>query len=115
MPLALVMLLCGMAGARAHVFLDHAAPPVGGTVHGPPARVTLWFTQRIEPAFSTVRVVDRDGRRVDKGDRRVDGADGTRMTATLPALPAGRYRVFWRVVSVDTHVTEGDFTFEVTR
>jgi len=25
------------------------------------------------------------------------------------------YKVIWRVLSVDTHVTEGDFTFSVAR
>jgi len=32
---------------------------------------------------------------------------------SLPPLPNGTYRVFWRVLSVDTHATEGDYTFEV--
>ena len=30
-----------------------------------------------------------------------------------PGLNAGTYKVVWRVVSVDTHVTEGSFTFQV--
>ena len=111
--LAPVMLLLGMAGAAAHAFLDRAVPAVGSTVRGPPPRVTLWFTQSIEPAFSTVRVVDRDGRRDAHGDQRVDGEDDTRMTVSLRALPPGRYKVIWRVVSIDAHVTEGDFSFEV--
>ena len=28
-------------------------------------------------------------------------------------LSAGSYRVHWRVLSVDTHVTEGNFSFHV--
>ena len=31
----------------------------------------------------------------------------------VPALPSGRYKVSWHVVSVDTHPTQGDFTFEI--
>jgi methionine-rich copper-binding protein CopC len=31
----------------------------------------------------------------------------------LPALPSGRYRVFWTVVARDGHRTEGDFSFRV--
>jgi len=31
----------------------------------------------------------------------------------VPPLAPGRYRVKWHVLSVDTHVTEGDFTFTV--
>jgi methionine-rich copper-binding protein CopC len=99
--------------ARAHAFLDHAAPAVGSTVHAPPAQVRLWFTQQLEPAFSSVRVVDRSDKRVDRGDSNVDARDGTILQVSVPALATGRYRVVWRVLSVDTHVTEGDFTFDV--
>jgi len=99
--------------AGAHAFLDHAMPAVGSTIHGSPAQVRLWFTQELEAAFSTVQVQDRDGRRVDKQDKHVDPANPALLQVTLPQLAPGRYRVVWRVLSVDTHVTEGDFTFDV--
>ena len=99
--------------ALAHAFLDHAAPAVGSSVRAPPQRVTLWFTQPLEPAFCTLRVVDRDNKRQDGGDASVDPRDPTMLRVSVPTLPPGRYRVIWRVLSVDTHVTEGDFTFDV--
>ncbi len=99
--------------AGAHAFLDHAGPAVGSTVHGSPAELKLWFTQELEPAFSTVQVLDRNGRRVDKGDPQVDRSNATELWVSLPPLAPGTYRVTWRVLSVDTHVTEGDFTFDV--
>jgi methionine-rich copper-binding protein CopC len=114
--LTLFALACALApapAALAHAFLDHAKPAVGSTVHGPPPELRVWFTQRLEPAFSTVRVVDRTGKQVDKGDVRVDPADATLLVVSLPPLAPGSYKVIWRVVSVDTHVTEGDFTFDV--
>jgi len=100
---------------RAHAFLDHAAPAVGSTVRAPPSQVRLWFTQPLEPAFSSVRVVDQSGKQVDRRDAGVDSRDPTMLHVSLPALAPGRYRVIWRVLSVDTHVTEGDFTFDVAR
>ncbi len=102
-----------MSGAYAHAFMDHARPAVGSTVHGSPAEVKLWFTQELEPAFSTIRVIDKNGRQVDKGNKEVDRGDKTLLRISVPQLPPGIYRVIWRVLSVDTHVTEGDFTFEV--
>jgi copper resistance protein C len=99
--------------ARAHAFLDHAAPAVGSTVRAPPAQVRLWFTQPLEPAFSSVRLLDRSGKRVDRGDAKVDTRDTRILEVSVPALAPGRYRVVWRVLSLDTHVTEGDFTFDV--
>jgi methionine-rich copper-binding protein CopC len=99
--------------AAGHAFLDHAIPAVGSTIHGPPPRVELWFTTELEPAFSTVRVIDQGNHRQDKGDATVDPRDHKLMQVTLPTLAPGRYRVEWRVLSVDTHVTTGDFTFVV--
>jgi methionine-rich copper-binding protein CopC len=76
-----------------------------------PAEVKLWFTESLEPTFSTVRVVDAQDRRVDREDVRVDAANPALLRVSLPPLPAGTYRVIWRVVSVDTHVSQGQFTF----
>lgn len=109
----LALLLSCAAGACAHAFLDRAAPAVGSAVRGSPAEVRLWFTQELEPAFSTIRVLDRNGNQVDKRDTRVDVSDRTLLHVSLVSLTAGTYKVVWRVVSIDTHVTEGDFTFEV--
>lgn len=103
------------APAAAHAFLDHALPGVGSTLHESPRSVRLSFTEQLEPAFSRVRVVDASGKAVDAGDSRVDASDPSVLAVSLPALAPGTYRVQWRVVSVDTHVTEGDFTFEIKR
>ncbi len=99
--------------AHAHAFLDHASPAVGGTVQRPPEKVNLWFTQRLEPAFSTIEIVDRSGHRVDGGDGTVDIGDATLLHVSLKPLPPGTYKVIWRVVSVDTHATSGDYTFRI--
>jgi methionine-rich copper-binding protein CopC len=109
----LAWLLGFMAGANAHALLERAAPAAGSTVQGSPPSIKLWFTQPLEPAFSTIRVLDPTGKPVDNGDKGVDAADRTILRISLPRLPPGTYRVVWRVVSVDAHVTEGDFTFDV--
>ena len=112
--LLLPALLLAAPAALAHAFLDHASPAVGSTLRQPPATISLWFTQELEPAFSTVTIVDQNGQRVDGGDAQVDARDQTLMHASLKPLPAGTYKVAWRVVSVDTHTTEGTFTFRVS-
>jgi methionine-rich copper-binding protein CopC len=96
--------------ARAHAFLDHAEPPVGNTVATAPREVTLWFTQKLEPAFSTITVTNAAGQRVDTGKTRVSG---NQMSVSLRSGGAGTYRVNWRVLSLDTHRTDGNFTFQV--
>jgi methionine-rich copper-binding protein CopC len=108
-----VLAVCLVVQAHAHAFLDRSEPRVGATVRAAPAELKLWFTQEIEPAFSTVKVLDANGKRVDKADARVDFADRGLLRVSLDALGPGVYTVAWRVVSVDTHVTEGDFAFHV--
>ena len=105
------LLLTLAAGvAQAHAFLDHAEPRVGNKVASVPKEVTLWFTQKLEPAFSTVTVTNAAGERVDSGKARVSG---NQMSVPLRAGGAGTYHVDWPVLSVDTHTTDGNFTFQV--
>ena len=112
-PLSLLALLLGASAVDAHAFLDHAEPGVGATVRIAPRELTLTFTERIEPAFSAVEVDDAAGNRVDKGRILLDGKDGATLHVPLKPLGAGAYGVKWRAVSVDTHKTEGSFTFHV--
>jgi len=110
---AVAALLLFPSSVSAHAFLDHSEPRVGHTVEASPPSVRIWFDGQIEPVFSKIRVEDGDKRQVDKGDSRVDQADGRLLEVGLPALPPGRYRVFWSVVARDGHRTEGDFAFRV--
>jgi len=106
-----VLLLCLACGeAAAHAFLDRALPAVGSVTPQAPAEIRLIFTQKLEPAFSTLRVFDAAGKRVDKNDKQVDASV---MRVSVPPLQDGTYRVVWRALSVDTHVTEGDYTFQI--
>ena len=101
--------------ARAHALLDHSAPAAGASVQTSPPQMKLWFSDEIEPAFSTIRVIDAGGRRVDRNDVHVDANDARVLEVSLPELAAGRYRVVWRALSIDTHVTHGSFAFDVGR
>jgi methionine-rich copper-binding protein CopC len=101
------------ASARAHAFLDHADPAVGSAVPKSPPTVTIWFTQDLEPAFSSVTVTDAAGKRVDLGNAGVPPGHPDELQIGLKPLPPGTYTVSWHVVSVDTHPTQGTFTFDV--
>ena len=111
---AVTALLLGAGVAWGHAFLERAEPRVGSTVKAAPSQVRVWFTEALEPAFSTLEVVNQAGERVDRSPARVDAASPAMLQVPLKPLAAGIYRVKWRVLSVDTHVTEGDFTFRVT-
>ena len=105
--------LLGLANqVQAHAMLDRAEPRVGNTVATAPREVTLWFTEKLEAAFSSITVTNAAGERVDSGKTRVSGSQ---MSVTLRAGGPGNYRVNWRALSLDTHTTEGNFTFQVGR
>jgi hypothetical protein len=99
--------------AVAHAALVRAEPGARETVRVAPARVQLWFSERLEPAYSGVSVW-REETRVDRGDARVGSDDPRRLSVSLPALDRGRYLVRYRVLSIDGHVVEGAYPFTVT-
>lgn len=110
LPLALAAV---PAAADAHAFLDHAVPPVGATVAAAPPQVELFFTQDLEPAFSGATIAAVDGRPVAAGAATVAPQNRAALVLRLPPLSAGTYKVSWHAVSVDTHRTEGSFSFTV--
>jgi len=110
--LCIALQMCSSV-ACAHAFLERARPAVGSAVHGSPTEIRLWFSAPLEPAFSSVKVLDQGGKQVDRKDKQVERGDAAQIRVTVPALANGTYRVVWHVVSVDAHVTDGDFTFEV--
>ena len=111
----LLIIVAGSARLEAHAFLQHADPAVGSTLQTSPGEVRIWFTENIEAAFSSVQVFNDSGKEVDKHDVHVDSSDRALLRVSLPPLESGIYKVVWRVVSVDTHVTNGNFTFRVVR
>ena len=110
-----LILVVGSARLEAHAFLKDADPGVGSTVQTSPSQVRIRFTENIEPAVSSIQVFDASGKEVDKRDLHLDRSDHALLHVSLPLLGAGTYKVVWRVVSVDTHVTNGNFTFRIVR
>ena len=106
-------LLLLIQGSWAHAFVDHAEPAVGSQIHGAPIQVKIWFTEKLEPALSKIQVFNISGLEVDKRDVKIDPSNAALLTVSLPELKPGKYKVLWRAVSVDTHVTTGNFTFEL--
>jgi methionine-rich copper-binding protein CopC len=108
--ISLLLTALGAAAAQAHAFLDHASPLVGSSVATAPREVSLTFTQNLEAAFSNVEVTGPNGARVDAGKPQISG---NTMRVGLKAAGPGTYHVRWHALSVDTHTTQGSFTFRV--
>jgi copper resistance protein C len=95
--------------AFGHAHLSKSVPSPGTTV-AQPSEVQLTFTEPLEPAFSNIELRDAAGKTVKTDKTQVK--DNV-MRLPLKSLPAGRYMVNWRVLSVDTHKTQGSFSFTV--
>ncbi len=113
---ALTLALLASAGippAQAHAVLVRSIPSHRAVLGQAPERVDLWFNERLEPAYSTVTVWDDAGRQVDERDARVAADDPRRLSVTFATRAGGHYTVKYRVLSVDGHVVDSQFTFLV--
>jgi methionine-rich copper-binding protein CopC len=113
--LSLAALLCLSLGqsASAHAFLKHADPAVGSSVGVLPGELVLTFTEALEVPFCKVTVTGPNG--ATAGDA-VKIMSGHPDEIAIPLTNAGHgsYKVIWHAVSVDTHHTQGQFSFTVT-
>lgn len=101
------------APAFAHAHLQSATPPANSTLREAPPAIEVTFTESLEPRFSTLTLEDAAGRPVATPPARVAEDNPRKLVLALPSLGAGRYTVIWRVTSIDTHRTEGRFSFTI--
>jgi methionine-rich copper-binding protein CopC len=85
------------------------------TVPAAPPNLTLNFSQGVETQFSSVIVKAANGVRVDKNDPHAAPGNPKRLLLALQPLQPGAYQVQWHVTPVDTHKTQGAFTFTVAQ
>lgn len=97
--------------AWAHAQLVSADPAKDATLPTAPTAVTLTFSERLNPDFTTIVVSDAAKQRVPASAPAVDAAAGS-VTLTQ-ALNNGSYTVAYRVVSVDGHTVQGSYAFTV--
>lgn len=99
--------------ALAHAVLKGSNPAAGASLAVAPKQIELTFNEKVEQAFSSVAVVDAQGKEVTAEKAQVDAKDGAVLRLNVPALPAGAYTVKWAVAGHDGHRRKGDFQFTV--
>lgn len=110
--LATVGLLALAGGhARAHAYMDRSLPADGASLARPPAAVRIWFTEALETNVSLLRLLDSAGRPVPGTTQTAEG--DSVLVLQVPPLKDGTYSVEYRVLSVDSHVTQGSIGFRV--
>lgn len=121
LPLALLLALCLLllspAVASAHAILVRSDPARDAVLKAAPQQVRMWFTEDLNPAFTTAAVINAASQRVDLHDAHVSPGDSKEMDLTLASnLPAAVYVVLYRTDSADDgHILRGSFIFSVER
>jgi methionine-rich copper-binding protein CopC len=108
-----VTFIVGMgAAASGHSFPEQESPPAGVTLSEPPTQVTIKYDAPIEKLFALLEVLNSAGQNEAIGKPEVS-PDGWRLSVPVNKLPPGEYTVQWRVVCIDTHHTQGSYSFTV--
>ena len=95
---------------RAGIWKPRTRP---GSFEGVGTKGLPWLQKAKQLTGLPVAVEVATGKQVDRKDKSLPDSDRSRMSVSVIPLPPGKYRVLWRALSADTHVTEGDFTFEL--
>lgn len=140
--LVLCIWLC-MGGVLAHADEWTSLPKAGERLKKAPSTVSINFEEAVELGFSIFKVYPLDAppaslsnptrlrvlasnlvgqvltlnndaeRRADSGVQTTARTSKSVVIGLRPNLKPGAYVVMWRVLSVDTHISQGHFTFTI--
>lgn len=109
-----ILALLLIAPAEAHATLVRSEPPAGALLTTAPKELVLEFSERLDPSFSAVRLLNSNNQVVNAGPGVIDPAAPRVLRLALTALPKDSYTAVWKVRSTDDgHVTEGSLPFGV--
>lgn len=110
--LVLVVMLLALSptAALAHAKLIRSQPKAKTRLEEAPKLIELWFSEELEPNFSTIEVTDGEGKRVALGEVTLS-EEGKKVSAPFGDLSPGVYTVVWKALSKDEHPIRGKFTF----
>ena len=106
------MVLATPALLFAHAHLVRSSPAANAVVDSAPTTLGLWFSERPEPRFTAIQLLDSAGLAIPLGAPTSVAQNGLTLAITRPLMP-GRYSVVWRTAASDGHATNGNFSFSV--
>jgi hypothetical protein len=108
----LALAIASAAPCHAHSFPASENPSAGQTLAAAPPAVAITYDAPIEKLFASLEVDNSAGVNQAAGAPQVSD-DGSTLSVPVAHLAPGDYTVKWRVVCVDTHHTEGSYSFTV--
>src|SRR5260370_67790 len=115
--LAISWMLIAPGESQAHAILLRSEPAKDAVVSVSPGQVHLWFSEDLNPALSTVTIVNQANAQVDAGNAQVSARDSREMDIALKShLPPAVYVVIYRSASNDDgHLLSVSVLFTVAR
>jgi hypothetical protein len=110
--MALALIVGVTAAALAHSFPEQETPPAGATLTEAPTEVAIKYDAPIEKLFASLEVLNSAGQNEAVSKPEVS-PDGWKLSVPVNKLQPGEYTVQWRVVCIDTHHTQGSYSFTV--
>jgi len=113
--LTTVALLASFATATsvfAHAHLKSETPTADSTVTAP-KDLHLVFSEAVEAKFTTVSITADGAAVAVKSIETAPSDQKTLIVTPEKPLAAGKYKVEWHAVSVDTHKSDGNYGFTV--
>jgi methionine-rich copper-binding protein CopC len=107
------LFLAAVPAAFAHAHPVTMTPAKDSTVTAP-TEISVFFSEALEPKFSTLQLQDSMGMVVSKATAVIDPKDAKHLTLALPTLAPGVYTVNWVSVATDGHRMPGKYSFTVT-
>ncbi len=109
---AVAALTATLSTALAHGTVQSASPANGAALDTPPTEIRLNFSEALEPAFTSVKLLNAAGQAVPTPEK-AHVEDGKTVVLPLPALSRGSYKAQWMSVGHDGHHIHGDLDFTV--
>ena len=95
----------------AHAKLLRSNPAADAVLAAQPSRISLWFSERPEPKFTLVQLLDSAGAAIVLGQPVLDAKAMEISFDVPPNLPSGKYTISWRTAAADGHPSNGRFAF----
>ena len=112
--LLILLTLFHVNSVMAHAALVKSDPPRRSTLTIPPKQIQLWFNEKVEGAYASIVVRDADKKIITENNPEAVATDPKSIVLKLPDdIQSGRYTVHYRVMSVDGHVIESNYDFNV--
>jgi hypothetical protein len=96
-----------------HNHLTKSTPAADEQLTAAPKTVRLWFSEKVEPKFSSITLMRADSTKIET-PKPVATDDPKSISTEIPVpLTPGKYLVRWRTAGDDGHAVRGTFSFTV--